>query len=316
MPTFGAKYELIVGVPLQIDKGNVDQLFTVTDNFTMKDNQITFKLNKNNSSSANLGTITITNAPKRMTGLLQQAQGQRSIVTFKAGFDTDKTLAEMFKGVVESVVESDNGVDHVLKLSLSDGASNIREFSTKRTYPKGTSLDLIINELIEDGGLAIGPIYKLKKEIQSPKSFSGSPHKALTEIADTFGLNYSIQDGVATLVPSFAGTAKANVIQVNAENGMVGSPSLGSQATNLSGDGTSSNSGIKVKVLLNGSIKPEDFVEVKSEKVSGLYKIESVQHIGDYEGTTWFTYLTCKPTDYTIKSYTLNTPYREQRTPR
>ena len=67
---------------------------------------------------------------------------------------------------------------------------------------------------------------------------------------------------------------------------MVGSPSLGSQATNLSGDGTSSNSGIKVKVLLNGSIKPEDFVEVKSEKVSGLYKIESVQHIGDYEGTT------------------------------
>ena len=315
MPTFGAKYELIIGVPLEVNVGNTDQLFTITSNFTLKDNQIVFKIGKNNSSTANHSTITVMNAPKEMLGQLKQAQGQRSIITFKAGFESDQTLPEIFKGVVENVQEQDDGVTHRLKLTLSDGGSNIREFSTKRTYPKGTSVDTIVRDLIGDSGLAAGPIYQLNKEIQSPKSFSGSSHKALTTIADTFGLNYSIQDGIATLVPSNAGTS-VQVIEINAENGMVGSPSVGGQSTNLAKDGTSSKVGVKVKVLLDGNIRPENFVDIRSEGVNGVYKVESVQHMGDYEGGTWFSEVTCKPTDYTIQSYNLNIPYREIRQPR
>ena len=315
MPTFGAKYELIIGVPLEVNVGNTDQLFTITSNFTLKDNQIVFKIGKNNSSTANHSTITVMNAPKEMLGQLKQAQGQRSIIAFKAGFESDQTLPEIFKGVVENVQEQDDGVTHRLKLTLSDGGSNIREFSTKRTYPKGTSVDTIVRDLIGDSGLAAGPIFQLNKEIQSPKSFSGSSHKALTTIADTFGLNYSIQDGIATLVPSNAGTS-VQVIEINAENGMVGSPSVGGQSANLAKDGTSSKVGVKVKVLLDGNIRPENFVDIKSEGVNGVYKVESVQHMGDYEGGTWFSEVTCKPTDYTIQSYDVVAPYRLERTPR
>ena len=310
MPTFGAKYKLVVGLPLKIDDANVDQLYTIREEFTITDNQITFKLNKSNSSSANVGSITIVNAPQAMVGLLQQSQGQRSTISFKAGFESDSILSELFKGVIEGVTITDNGVDHLTKLTLSDGGSNIREFSTRRTYRKGTSIDTIIQDLIGDCKLPTGPIYKVNKEIQSSKSFSGPAHKALTSIAELYGLNYSIQDGIATLVPSLAGTSKANVIEVSTDTGMVGSPSIGSQATNLSKDGTSAKSGTKIKVLLNGDIRPENFVDVTSENVNGLYKVESVQHLGDYEGSTWFTYLTCKPTDYTIQSYDLQAPYR------
>ena len=315
MPTFGAKYELVIGVPLKIDKGNVDQLFTITEEFTLKDNQITFKVSKNNSSAANTSTITIMNAPRELRGKLQQTQGQRPTIALKAGFKSDKELAVLFKGVVESVQESDDGSTHQLKLSLSDGGSNIREFTTKRTYPKGTSVDTIMRDLIGDSGLAAGPIYEVKKEILSSKTFSGSSHKALTSLAETYGLNFSIQDGIANLVPSFAGT-EAQIIEINANNGMVGSPSIGSEAANLANDGTSSKSGVKVKVLLNGDIRPENLVDIKSEQVNGVYKVESVLHLGDYDGTTWFTEVVCKPTDYTIKSYNLNIPYREIRQPR
>jgi hypothetical protein len=287
--TFGAKYELVIGVPLQIDSANVDQLYTIREEFTLRDNQILFKVGKNNSSAANASTIQVSNAPREMIGLLNQSQGQRSIVTLKAGFDTDPVLPEIFKGVIETVKETDDGVTHTLELKLSDGASNIREFTSKRTYRKGTSIDTIIRDLIGDCGLATGPIYQI--------------------IAETYGLNYSIQDGIATLVPSFAGTT-VDVIEINKDNGMVGSPSLGTQAANLSNDNTSTKEGIKVKVLMNGNIRPENFVNITSEKVNGLYKVESVKHFGDYEGKMWFTEVECKPTEFTIQNYNIPIPYR------
>jgi hypothetical protein len=306
---FGSKYELIIGVPYQIDKGNVDQLFTITNEFTLKDNQVIFKVDRSNSSSPNTGEIVVYNAPRELIGLMKKNQGKLPILSLKAGFDTDAVLPELFKGVVESVKETDNGVNHMLSMKLSDGGSNVREYTTKRTYRKGTNVDTIVEELIEDSGLAIGPIYKLNKQIASPKSFSGSAHTHLRAIAELYGLNFSIQNGLATLVPSFAGTS-AEVVEVNVDTGMVGSPSLGTTPANLSKDGTIPKEGFKVKTLMNGNIVPENFVKITSEEVNGTYKVESVKHVGDYEGNAWFSIFTCKPTEFTITNYNIPIPYR------
>jgi hypothetical protein len=304
----------VIGVPLEINAGNIDQLATVTDNFTLIDNHITFDIKKNNASSANSGTIVIYNAPRRLAGLIEQTQGQRPIVTFKAGFKDDKVLPELFKGVVELATEVKQGQDFVMTLKLSDGGSNIREFVSKRTYPTGTSIDTILRDLIGDAGLARGPIYELREELRAPLAISGNTVAHIVDITEKFGLNFSVQNQSAYIVPSDAGT-DADVVFLSPDTGMVGSPAIGGTPSNLAKDGTTDKRGVKVTSLLNGALIPENFIELKSEKVNGLYKIESVVHTGSYEGDYWYSDITCKPTDYTIQNYVVTVPYRLGRNP-
>lgn len=303
------KYELIIGVPLKIDNKNIDQLATVTNEFTLTKNQIVFDIKKNNATSANSGSIIIINAPREMANLLTEQQGQRSLIELKAGFTTDPELPEIFRGVVENATEEKQGVDYRLTLKLSDGGSNKREFTSKRTYPTGTSIDVVLRDLIGDAGLARGPIYEIREELKAPLSISGNTYTNIVKIAEKYGINFSTQSGTAYLVPGNAAT-EAQVVQINADTGMVGSPALGSNPANLSGDGTVPKQGIVVTSILNGNIIPENYVEIVSENVNGLYKVEEVHHSGNYEGSVWFSKVTCKPTDFTIQNYVVKVPYR------
>jgi hypothetical protein len=303
------KYELIIGVPLEIDAGNVDQLATVTNEFTLTNNQITFDIKKNNATSANSGSIIVVNAPRELANLLTEQQGQRSIIEFKAGFTTDPELPEIFRGVVENATEDKQGVDYRLTLKLSDGGSNKREFVSKRTYPTGTPINTVLRDLIGDAGLARGPIYEIREELRAPLSISGNTYTNIVKIAEKYGMNFSTQSGTAYVVPSNAGT-QAQIFRIAADTGMVGSPSLGSNPANLAGDGTVPKQGIVVTSILNGNLIPENFVQVISDKVTGLYKIEEIHHSGNYEGSVWFSKVTCKPTDFDFENYVLREPYR------
>ena len=213
-------------------------------------------------------------------------------IRFSAGYGG--TLRELFRGKVYNVHALRENEDSIMELYATDGElwhSGGSEFSA--TFSKGALLrDIVFRVRQAMKGVSGGSLAVLgTKKITSPLSLHGKCHTIMNDLAKAHNFWWSVQFGDLVLIDKNGAVAKEEVIKINRNSGMIGSPAL-------------TLVGVDVTCLLNPDIRPFRLIQVDSLTPNvnipnlytlktpqtlgeGLYRVDQVTHRGDSRGDQW-----------------------------
>ncbi|QEQ94905.1 hypothetical protein pEaSNUABM56_00106 [Erwinia phage pEa_SNUABM_56] len=310
-------YKLTIGKPVYIgdnatniasyvNKGGENNAYVVSNENGPAN--IDFELKKDNSKEPNKGYVTIYNLSDDTVSYLDANQRESLAIVLEAGFDGDnKTL---FSGTVEFVQDKWEGHTRQTKMILGDATTNLLTAKSSRSYRKGTSMDVILNDLISDLKLPKGKIIPFGAETTTQAmAFSGNAATNLDKLAANTGSTFSVQDG-AVYWTKQGKRFKQSVYEISAETGMHDSPTpqnpepakrrlekkknkkaSTSKPHQKTAAEIKEDAGLVVTTELNGAILPESTVYLKSDKYTGFYKVVYLTHKGSLEGGDWITEL-------------------------
>ena len=146
------------------------------------------------------------------------------VVKLEAGY-RDSEIKQLFIGTLKWLVDTFEGETRKTQLYLVDGSSNITEAYSSRSYPKGTSHNVIANDLVQDLGLPKGQVVKFDSSAKtvSSRAVSGNTHQLIKELAQSNKYDYHIQDGKVNLLPTDKRLGK-QCAYLTPETGLIGSP--------------------------------------------------------------------------------------------
>lgn len=305
------------GIPFkkQIDLNTYAQREETSSNkaFLFTDHQIQFSISKDDSSDPNDSTITLFNLSDNTVNYMEQNYENHVVVKLEAGYVNDQ-IKLLFLGTLKRMEDNFEGETRKTTLYLTDGSSNTQEAYSSRSYPKGTSHNVIANDLIQDLGLPKGQIsnFSAINKTTSSRAMSGNTHQLLKNLCSQNNHDYHIQDGTVNIIPTDK-RLKKQCAYLTPDTGLIGSPEpiadpkqkaitrtkpTGTSTVDKNGNitwhkagkpKTYNLGGVTFKCLLDGAISVGASVYIKSKNYDGAFKVTKVQHEGDYEGNSWTT---------------------------
>jgi hypothetical protein len=208
---------------------------------------------------------------------LRYLEGPNMVLTVNAGFDVP---GQLFQGAIstDGVDTTNKGPDWITSIAAADGRRSYRDTLFVASYPAGTTLQVIINDIAIAMGkpVVIDPTLNLQTfTIPNGWTFSEKARSALKELLWPYVLEWTIIGGVLYIVDPKK-PLPGNAPLITPESGLHGSP----QRT---------KKGCKLKTDLNPAIIAGKGLVLKSRLLSGTYRNEEVQHTGDSWGTKWMT---------------------------
>lgn len=308
-------YTLVIGRPVSIgDKPINIEKYTNTNKgnaYEIKELHMEFSVKKDNSKEPNKGYVTVYNLSDEVVNYLSVNQRESLAVMLHAGYNGDEKL--IFSGTVEYVEDNFEAETRETKFILGDGTLNLTTATTARSYRKGTPLNSVLNDLINDLKLPKGRVIDFGSQtLQTSMAFTGNASQNLANLAKNTGSTFSVQDGAVYWTRE--GSRFNNVMfEISEEGGMVGTPTpkqpasskklLAKKAKEKAGEKPKKPSkkakehdikedvGMTVTTLLNGAILPESTVYLNSRYHKGFYKVAELTHRGGYETGDWVTEL-------------------------
>lgn len=245
---------------------------------------IEFDVTHTKASEPNTASITIYNLSAATRQSLSSTVDP--LIQLDVGYEGENAL--LFLGAVRKngIVTKRDGADWSTKIDIGDGEAKIRKGHASVSFPAGTSVSDVIDQLIGITGIKPGNIAKTIKdrgvaaaftEFSRGFSFSGNAHSMIRKIGKTVGLNVSVQDEKYTAFELAGGTTPGQSYKISPTSGMVGSPDVGDK--NI----------VKVQSLLLPEVRPGHSVEVASANVNGFFRVEAASHQGSYRSNDWYT---------------------------
>jgi hypothetical protein len=228
---------------------------------------------------------------------------------FWAGYGED--VGMIFRGSYDPEVSTirhvKSGADWETEIEIGDGSKEFSSTFFDRSYPAGTPVVQIFNDVTRSMGLPIVMEFTDAVVLSSSAVFTGRASKVLDGLCSEYACSWSIQHGVVEVVP-FTGTPKAD-----------SAATLLSPSTGLVGTPTFTEDGLEVKTLLMFTLKPTrlikidpvgvetrmkkltDAVKEKKKKTappilprsSGVYRIDRIQYSGDNMGGDFNCVVNC-----------------------
>lgn len=244
-----------------------------------------FDITKTNSKDPNSAEISIWNLNSESRSALQEKGLE---VVIEAGYADE--VNQVFKGDLEEATITKGSVNWITSLELGDGSKQMGSARINDSFRGPQSMGQMIKKAAESLGLDIGNLDEkirtdgnrsVLKTLISGAVLSGKSSDVLDKLAAAAGLNFSVQDKKLQFLGKDA-SGKDEVlpgpaIQINAENGMLGSPQVGEAGV------------VSVTTLLNGRIIPGRRLTIKSLLVNGDFVARKAQHVGDTWGPEWVT---------------------------
>jgi hypothetical protein len=195
----------------------------------------------------------------------------------------------LFLGNAKTIDHAKQGPDWVTHIVCGDGELDYKSAFSSFSMGAGTTLAQVITRLGSDMWLdtktAMTQLAQLvpggMKFLQG-YSAHGRTVRELTRVTAKAEIEWSIQEGSLVLLAKGTGLKERAKI-ISAETGMVGSPDHGKPQRE--GD----ISYLKVKCLLDGSIKPGRCIHLVSQATTGDYRCERVEHQGELDGPAWYS---------------------------
>jgi len=267
---------------------------------------VSFSIKKGKDASSDT-TFTIYNISDNVRKFLEQNNGKKPLLVFRAGYETDidniinKELPILFAGEVIQVVDSFNGTTRKTDITCASGTTAIQEAYSIKSYRAGTKPSDILRQVMKDMKLPEGTIYfpaNTDIGIQKPVVYTGPSMEFLRKYGKEQGVKIWIEDGTINAVPTeaIAGTT-VSAFKISSALNMIGSPSVMTADMSQTEKTSGNRQNITVKTTLNGAYSIGAKVALESKYHSGSYEIESVQHDGTYEGDEWSSTLELKPID-------------------
>ncbi len=257
---FGRRWRVQVG---DLEVSDLDLTFTLKRTLRTRPGEAVIKL-------YNLGT------PHR-TRLLSE---RRPIVQLSAGYDPPPLL---FRGDARKIEVSRDGSDWITTITAGDGEHAIRTARVATAFAPGTLLADAVRSLAASIGLGLaGAAALTSARLEEGAVVRGQAATELTRLCASAGLSWSVQDGTLQLLAVGRGLSRV-ALELSPDTGLVESPTKAKGAT------------VKAKALLLPDLVPGRLVSLRSETVTGTYRIEEVEATGDTRGDDWYADLTLRP---------------------
>ncbi|WP_245462595.1 phage protein [Rhizobium leguminosarum] len=242
------------------------------------DIRIEFNIDKDTSSSPNSAEITIFNLSESHRNSVGKEFDK---ITLEAGYippEGDGNVGVIFKGAVRDVEHRREGPNILTIISCGDGSKALRRATISKSFPKGTPVKDVVDELakqIEKEGVSRGewkfPDDVENKTFKRPYAVCGSCVRELDTIGRGNGFYWNVQNETMEIVPGdgFIG----GVVMITPETGMIGTPAI-------------TDNGVRVSALLNPEIRPNRRVQLKSDTLEmngddGMFRVTSASYSGN-----------------------------------
>ncbi|MDP3351807.1 MAG: hypothetical protein Q8S92_22710 [Hydrogenophaga sp.] len=300
VPQYLRKASLIVGA----DNGNAVDLSAL---------RFAFAVRRGDIQTPNSADIRVYNpAPNTLTAIREEF----TRVVLQAGYDGN--FGVIFDGQIKQVRRGrESQTDTYVDITAADGDTAYNFSVSALTLAAGSTPANELEALIRDmarNGVQRGYIPEALPGLprSRAKVIYGMTRDKLRELAKNTSTNWSIQDGKIDLVPLTA-YKPGEIPVLNSATGVLGLPEQ-------------TQDGIRLKVLLNPSLKIGQAVRLDNEAIQrfrynlavdqtaannnvrdtvslnndGLYYVMHAEHTGDTRGQMWNTDLVCLAIDATV----------------
>ena len=258
---------------------------------------VVFDLEKTDLESSNTGKVTIDNLSDEHKAILNE---KGCIMEIDAGY-IGGGIYTIFNGGVSNTTEIlDDTADRSIEVELIDGFSNYDRPGTISMNEVVLGA-MVLDEIKEQMGIesvVVTPAAEerlLETVYDNGYCFVGRLKEALHKLCTKAGLAFTLQAGVLQIyVEGEAVTTKAFIL--SRDTGLISVPKKitisktgdSTAATGVSYGNSTVESGIpgyEVMYFINGAIGVNDLVELRSNLVSGIFRVHSQHFEGDnYDG--------------------------------
>ena len=185
---------------------------------------------------------------------------------FYGGYEGNEKL--LYSGSIERVINRRQGGDYITEIRCGDGYREFTQSVTSKTYASGVSKEQVINDIAADMGLAVRTTVEgAKGVLTGAKTLDGLSKDVLSEIVP----DWSITDN-EIVITGGALVPLSNVASViSSDTGLLESPTI-------------TEKGVNIKAQIDPDIRPRNLLDVRSESVTGIYIVQSVQFVGNNYG--------------------------------
>lgn len=244
---------------------------------------IAFSVQKTDLQSQNTGKVSIWNLnPQHLAELLKDD----CVVSLKAGYGS--TMPLIFTGVVTYASTSLDGADRCTQIELVDNRIEVRDTYVSVSYAGSVNTRALIQDTADQMGVTVTFSYNAEfADLPNGFSFVGPAKDLLTKACDCSKLQWSIQNGVLQIKRPGDVMSK-EVFVLGSDTGLLGIP----KQVQVSDDKDTSRAqrGWDVEYLMNSAINIDDYVKLESKRVTGFFRVYSLEIEGDNMEGAW----TCK----------------------
>lgn len=241
---------------------------------------INFAIQKSDLETQNTGRVTVWNLNKQHLAALDEKD---CVLSLKAGYGNRMPL--IFAGIVASSTTSHDGADWKTEIEVIDNLVEIRDTYVTISYTGNVNWKTIMDDVANQMGVAVTYSYNATfSDIPNGFSFVGQARDIMTKGCNCCGLVWSLQNGVMQIKKP-GDTMSREVYVLSEDSGLLGIPARVTEAA--SQENATPEIGWDVEYFLNGAINIDDYVKLESEKVTGYFRVYSIEMSGDSVSGDW-----------------------------
>lgn len=202
-------------------------------------------------------------------------------VTISAGYVGSESL--IFQGALRAAQTMTDGATTTTELTTGEGDSAAILARTSFHFGAGASAYTVALQLLSDMGCGMGNTASVANILKSAPAYKygvtikGRSSHHLADLAASCGLEVTLPKGIPQWLPLGQPLpGQAYLLQTTPTNtGVIGSPSVDTKGV------------LSIDVEMLPGIAPGISIVVQTSYLSGLYRVTSVETIGDTHGVDW-----------------------------
>lgn len=231
------------------------------------------------------GTVNIYNASPTSAGLLRQP---RATIRLLAGYVPSPRL--LFQGTPDrdGVVLAQRGADRVLEVDATDGGRGYVETFLNVSFATATTFGQVLTTILSNTQWSRGFIDPAVESVALPHGIALTcrPSEAMARLAAAVppaGADWFVRDNALYVVARGRSTPET-------------APLISSTQGNLIGPPTTTKNGIKLRALIDATMRPGRTIIVQSVGINGTYVARDVAFVGDSGwDSEFYMEITAKP---------------------
>lgn len=248
---------------------------------------ISFDIIKDLSNKTNKCKLEIRNLS---TATAKKIEREDSICILEVGYSEDIGLRRIFIGYILTANTTSDGTERLTTLEMADGQVPVRDSRVSLSYADSVSRKKVVDDIAKDMGLQVRYADDCEfTTFANGFSFIGAGRVCLDKVCAGTNLRWSIQNNAIQIIKS-GGTTKIEAVKLDYKSGLIGFVErIVKGATKADKKSNGKKAGWKLKCLLQPTVSPGDLICIDSKAVKGWYKVESLNHKGQYRGKDWYT---------------------------
>lgn len=232
--------------------------------------RVAFKVKHKASKAVGTATIKVWNASPTSIGLLRQPKATIRLIV---GYPSRERLifqGSPIKGGIDVKVD---GPDRILEVDGADGGRAYTATFLQLSFATGSTFGQVLAQVLTQTQWARGFIDPTVESVSLPHGavLTGRPAEVLDRLAATVppaGADWFVRDGAVYVVARGQTTPEV-------------APLLSSTQGNLIGSPVATKEGVKVKALIDATMRPGMAFVVQSVGLNGTYVAKDVEFDGD-----------------------------------